>query len=64
MYDHKAIIYNNTVRNNFQIQLSNQFEHLQIEKDDSAQTAYHKLVKAVEEAASSLPKKNKTTNKP
>ena len=64
IYDHKAVIYNNAVQNNFQLELSNRFQHLQIDEDDSTQTAYNKFEKAVNEAVShSLLKKQKTTKK-
>ena len=46
MYNHKAIISNEHVRNKFQLELTNQFEHLYIGDEDSVQTAYDKLEKS------------------
>ena len=64
MYNHKAISSNDAVRNKFQLELSNRFENLQINEDDTVQTAYGKLELGLNEAASnSLPRKEKNTNK-
>ena len=64
MYNHKAITSNEHVRNKFQIELTNQFEHLYIGDEDSVQTAY-KLEKALNKTApKSLPKKKKKAKKP
>ena len=46
MCNHKAIISNEHVRNKFQLELTNQFEHLYIGDEDSVQTAYNKLEKS------------------
>ena len=65
MYNHKAITSNDVVRNKFQLELSNRFEDLQINEDDTVQTAYDKLELGLNEAASNtLPRKEKNTNKP
>ena len=56
----KAIISNEHVRNKFQLELSNRFEHLYINDEDSVQAAYDKLKKVLNETASiSLPKKRR-----
>ena len=65
MYNHKAITSNEHVRNKFQLELSNRFEHLYIDDEDSVQIAYDKLEKVFNETASkSLPKREKETKKP
>ena len=38
MYNHKAITSNDVVRNEFQLELSNQFENLQINEDEDDTT--------------------------
>ena len=40
MYNNKAITSNDAVRNKFQLELANRFENLQINEDDTVQTAY------------------------
>ena len=65
MYNHKTITSNDAVRKKFQLQLYNQFDNLQINEDDTVQTAYDMLEQALNEAASnSLPKTEKNTKKP
>ena len=65
MYNHKAITFNKHVRNKFQLELSNRFERLYIDDEDSLQIAYDKLEKVLNETASkSLPKREKETKKP
>ena len=65
MYNHKVIISNEHVRNKFQLELTNQFEHLYIGDKDPVQTAYDKLEKALNKTAlKSLPKKEKEAKKP
>ena len=65
MYNHKSITSNDVVRNKFQLKLSNQFENLQINEDDTVKAPYDKLEEALNEAAlNSLLKKEKITNKP
>ena len=65
MYNHKAITSNEHVRNKFQIELTNQFEHLYIGDEDSVQTAYDELEKGLNKTTSkSLTKKEKETKKP
>lgn len=60
MYNHKTITSNDAVRKKFQLQLYNQFDNLQINEDDTVQTAYDMLEQALNEAASnSLPKTEK-----
>ena len=65
MYNHKVIISIERVRNKFKLELTNQFEHLYIRDEDSVQTAYDKLEKALNKTASKyLPKKEKEAKKP
>ena len=65
MYNHKAITSNDVVRNKFQLKLSNRFETLQINEDDTVKSPYDELEEALSEAASnSLLQKEKITNKP
>ena len=65
MYNYKAITFNKHVRNKFQLELSNRFERLYIDDEDSLQIAYDKLEKVLSETASkSLPKREKETKKP
>lgn len=65
MYNNKSITSNDLVRNKLQPELSNPFENLQVNEDDTAQTAYNKLQQAlIKTASNSLPKKEKNTNKP
>ena len=62
-YDHNAILYNNVIRSNFRLELSNRFEQLTINEDESIQSAYNKFeytLNAV--AAKTLPKKGKMKN--
>ena len=63
MYSHKAITSNDAVRNKFQLEVSNRFENLHINEDDTVQPAYDKLEQVLNKAASnSLPKKEKNTS--
>ena len=64
MYNHKAIISNEHVRNKFQLKLSNRFEHLYINGEDSVQAAYDKLEKVVNETESKSLRKKKEAKKP
>ena len=65
MCNHKAIISNEHVRNKFQLEHTNQFEHLYIGDEDSVQTAYDELEKGLNKTTSkSLTKKEKETKKP
>ena len=65
MYNHKAIISNESVRNKFQLELSNRFEHLFINNEDSVQAPYDKLEKVLNKTASkSLARKEKEAKKP
>ena len=65
MYNHKYITSNDVVRNKFQLKLSNRFENLQINEDDTVKSPYYKLEEALSEAApNSLLQKEKITNKP
>ena len=65
MYNHKYITSNDVARNKFQLKLSNRFENLQINEDDTVKSPYYKLEEALSEAASnSLLQKEKITNKP
>ena len=65
MYYHKAITSYEHVRNKFELELSNWFEHLYIDDEDSAQIAYDNLEKVLDETVSkSLPKREKETKKP
>ena len=65
MYINKSITSNDLVRNKLHPELSNPFENLQVNEDDTAQTAYNKLQQAlIKTASNSLPKKEKNTNKP
>ena len=65
MYNHEAIISDEHVRNKFQLELPNRFEHLYINDEDFVQAAYDKLEKVLNETASkSLPKKEKEAKKP
>ena len=65
MYNHEAVISDEHVRNKFQLELPNQFEHLYINDEDSVQAAYDKLEKVLNETASkSLPKKEEEAKKP
>ena len=47
MYNHEAVISDEHVRNKFQLELPNQFEHLYINDEDSVQAAYDKLEKVL-----------------
>ena len=64
MYNHKAIISNEHVRNKFQLKLSNRFEHLYINSEDSVQAAYDKLEKVLNETESKSLRKKKEAKKP
>ena len=60
LYNHKAIISNEHVRNKFLFELSNRFDHLYIIDEDSVKAAYDRLEKVLNETASKyLPKKRK-----
>ena len=64
MYNHKAIISDEHVRNKFQLELSSRFEHLYIHDEDSVQATYDKREKVLNETASkSLPKREKEARK-
>ena len=63
MYN-KAITSNDTVRNKFKLELSNLFQNLDINEDDTIQTACDKLKQAFNEATSnSYLKREKNTIK-
>ena len=65
MYNHKILTTNSNVRDNFQLVLTNRFQQLSIDEEDSAQTAYDKLESVLNEAASKiLPKREKDSKKP
>ena len=60
LYNHKAIISNENVRNKFLFELSNRFDHLYIIDEDSVKAAYDRLKKVLNETASKyFPKKRK-----
>ena len=62
MYNHKAITSNELVRNKFQLELFNRFEHLYIDDEDSVQITLYKILN--DTASKSLPKREKETKKP